>query len=52
MEVYIVRHAVTYERDAERWPDDSKRQLTPEGEERFRHAAGGILRLVPEVGPS
>ena len=50
MDLYVVRHAVAYERDAERWPDDSKRPLTPEGEERFRRAVGGILRLVPEVG--
>ena len=41
---------MAHERDAELWPDDSKRPLTPEGEERFRRAAGGILRLVPEVG--
>lgn len=50
MDLYVVRHAVAYKRDGERWPDDSKRPLTPEGEERFRRAAGGILRLVPEVG--
>ncbi len=49
MNLYIVRHAVAYERDANRWPDDSKRPLTPEGEERFQHTAGGIMRLVPEV---
>ncbi len=49
MELYVVRHAVAYRRDADLWPDDSKRPLTPEGEERFRRAARGILRLVPEV---
>ena len=49
MNLYIVRHAVAHKRDAELWPDDAKRPLTPEGEERFRRAAGGILRLVPEV---
>ena len=50
MDLYVVRHAVARERDANLWPDDSKRPLTPRGEERFRHAAGGILRLVSEVG--
>lgn len=49
MDLYSVRHAVAHERDADRWPDDAKRPLTPEGEKRFRLAAGGILRLVPEV---
>lgn len=49
MELYVVRHAIAYRRDADLWPDDSKRPLTPEGEERFRRAARGILRLVPGV---
>jgi phosphohistidine phosphatase len=49
VELYVVRHAIAYRRDADLWPDDSKRPLTPEGEERFRRAARGILRLVPEV---
>ena len=46
----MVRHAVAHKRDGDRWPDDAKRPLTLEGEERFRRAAGGILRLLPEVG--
>jgi phosphohistidine phosphatase len=50
VDLYLVRHAVAHKRDGDLWPDDSKRPLTPEGEERFRRAAGGILRLVPEVG--
>lgn len=49
MYLYLVRHAVAYSRDAERWPDDSKRPLTPEGEEEFRGAARGLGRIVPEV---
>ena len=49
MNLYVVRHAVAHKRDANRWPDDAKRPLTPEGEEQFQGAAGGILRLVPEV---
>lgn len=49
MDLYVVRHAIAYERDSERWPDDSRRPLTPEGEERFREAVGGLLRIVPAV---
>jgi phosphohistidine phosphatase len=49
VELYIVRHAIAHERDAARWPDDSLRPLTPEGEERFRRAARGLARLVPTV---
>jgi phosphohistidine phosphatase len=47
--VYLVRHAVAYKRDPDRWPDDSRRPLTPEGEEEFVGAARGLTRVVPEV---
>jgi phosphohistidine phosphatase len=47
--LYLVRHAVAYKRDPDRWPDDSRRPLTPEGEEEFRGAARGLGRVVPEV---
>ncbi|MDQ3791047.1 MAG: histidine phosphatase family protein [Actinomycetota bacterium] len=50
MDLYVVRHAVAHQHDEDRWPDDSKRPLTQWGEERFRRAAGGIIRLVPEFG--
>ncbi len=49
MHLYLVRHAVAYKRDPDRWPDDSRRPLTPEGEEEFRGAARGLGRVVPEV---
>ena len=49
MYLYLVRHAVAYKRDSERWPDDSKRPLTPEGEEEFVGAARGLASVVPEV---
>ena len=49
MYLYLVRHAVAYKRDPDRWPDDSRRPLTPEGEEEFRGAARGLGRVVPEV---
>jgi phosphohistidine phosphatase len=49
MDVYLVRHAIAELRDAARWPDDAERPLSREGEQRFRSAARGLQRLVPEV---
>lgn len=49
VDLYVVRHAVAHKRDAERWPDDSERPLTPEGEERFRQTAGELAEIVPNV---
>ncbi len=49
MEIYLVRHAAASERDPDRWPDDSKRPLTPEGEEEFRLAAQGLIGLTSRV---
>ena len=49
MYVYLIRHAVAHKRDQERWPDDRRRTLTPEGEEEFEEAARGLARTVPEV---
>ena len=36
MDLYIIRHAWAEQRDFDRWPDDSKRPLTPLGIKRFR----------------
>jgi phosphohistidine phosphatase len=47
--IYLIRHAVAHKRDQGRWPDDSRRPLTPEGEEEFEGAAHGLARVVPEV---
>ena len=49
MEIYLVRHAAASKRDPARWPDDSERPLSPEGEEEFRLAARGLARVVPRV---
>ncbi len=49
MELYLVRHAIAYDRDSSRWPDDGERPLSPDGEERFRVAARGLKRIVPSV---
>jgi phosphohistidine phosphatase len=48
-ELYLVRHAIAANRDPLEWPDDSVRPLTADGEKRFRRAARGLRRLVPEV---
>jgi phosphohistidine phosphatase len=49
VDVYLVRHAAAFGRDPDRWPDDSRRPLTPEGEEEFRLAARGLARLTSRV---
>jgi phosphohistidine phosphatase len=46
MDLLIVRHAIAFDRDAHRWPDDRKRPLTAEGAARARQAAKGLKRLV------
>jgi phosphohistidine phosphatase len=49
MDLYLVRHAVAFRRDPDRWPLNNKRPLTPEGEEEFRLVARGLARIVPQV---
>jgi phosphohistidine phosphatase len=49
MILYVVRHASAFARDPRRWPDDRDRPLTPRGEERFRLAARGLVKLAPAV---
>jgi phosphohistidine phosphatase len=49
LNVYLIRHAVAHKRDQERWPDDSRRPLTPKGEEEFVRTARGLSRIVPDV---
>ena len=49
MILYVVRHAIAFARDPRRWPDDRDRPLTPTGEERFRQAARGLVKLAPAV---
>jgi phosphohistidine phosphatase len=51
MKVYLVRHAVAYERSRKRWPDDSLRALTPAGVRNFRLAARGLATLLPRSAP-
>jgi len=40
---------VAQKRNENIWPDDSERLLAAAGEQKFRRAARGLLRLVPEV---
>jgi phosphohistidine phosphatase len=51
MLIYLVRHAIAFERDSSRWPDDSDRPLTPKGKRTFRVAACGAREVgrAPEV---
>ena len=49
MDLDIVRHATALERNPDRWPDDSERPLSPEGEEEFRLAARGLARIAPRM---
>ena len=49
VDLYLVRHAVAFRRDPDRWPRGSRRPLTPEGEEEFRLAARGMARMVPRA---
>src|SRR5688572_7388861 len=46
MQVVLVRHAIAYEHDRKRWPDDNLRPLTPEGMEQFREAAAGLSSFI------
>jgi phosphohistidine phosphatase len=42
-EIYLVRHGVAEERSV-KWPDDSKRPLTPDGMSKMKKAARGLER--------
>ena len=44
--VLVIRHAVAFERDRRRWPDDGKRPLTARGIQKFRKSARGLARLT------
>ncbi|MEO7804304.1 MAG: histidine phosphatase family protein [Actinomycetota bacterium] len=49
MELFLVRHGKAFDADATRWPDDTERPLSPEGEEEFRRAAKRLGQLNPAV---
>lgn len=45
MDLLIVRHAVAFERDRDRWRDDAARPLSPAGMKLARKAAAGLRAL-------
>jgi phosphohistidine phosphatase len=45
MELLIIRHAIAFERDRQRWADDGARPLSPAGIRRSRKAASGLKEL-------
>jgi phosphohistidine phosphatase len=49
VDLYLIRHAYACKKDPDRWPKDSDRPLTPEGEKEFRLAARGLARIVPRA---
>ncbi len=49
MDLYLVRHAIAFDRDPVTWAVDADRPLTPGGIEKFRQAARGLRTLVPKV---
>jgi phosphohistidine phosphatase len=48
VEIFLVRHAIAHERNRKRWPDDAKRPLTPDGKQKFRKAARGLVKQLPK----
>jgi phosphohistidine phosphatase len=46
LEVMLVRHAVAFEHDGKRWPNDDLRPLSPEGIEKFRKTAAGLKAIL------
>jgi len=49
LDLFVVRHAIAFPHDPIRWPDDSIRPLTPEGERSFRKAARGLSKVFDPV---
>lgn len=49
VELILVRHAIAFERNPLRWADDRLRPLSPEGRQRFRKAAQGLGRWLPDI---
>ena len=45
----MLRHAIAFDRDRRRWPDDAPRPLTPAAKQRFRKAAQGLRNWMPRV---
>jgi phosphohistidine phosphatase len=50
MDLLIVRHAIAFDRDRNRWRDDADRPLSPAGIRRARKAAAGLKKLTARPG--
>jgi phosphohistidine phosphatase len=50
MELLLVRHGLAGKADAETWPDDDLRPLTPKGRKAFKAAARGLRKQGPTPG--
>ncbi len=48
MDLYLVRHAIAFDRDPVTWHQDAERPLTPQGIDRFRQAARGLHYARPD----
>lgn len=51
MQIYIARHAWAYEHGDPRWPDDSLRELEPEGSDRYMQVVQALSErgFAPEL---
>ena len=50
MDLLVIRHAIAFDRDRNRWRDDGERPLSPAGIRRARKAAAGLKKLTPRPG--
>lgn len=50
MDLLIVRHAIAFDRDRNRWRDDADRPLSPAGIRCARKAAAGLKKLTARPG--
>jgi phosphohistidine phosphatase len=46
MDLLIIRHAIAFDRDRNRWSDDAERPLSQAGMRRARKAAAGLRKLT------
>ena len=49
MDLYLIRHAIAFDPDPLKWPDDAERPLTTKGTKAFRKAARGLAEAVGKV---
>jgi phosphohistidine phosphatase len=47
--LYLVRHAIAFERDDSKWPDDDKRPLTHKGTARMRQIVDGLQEIDVDI---